>query len=429
LIINTSSSGFNNKGTLAVSNGNTLQITGGPFQNFAGTTLTGGAYSVVGTLQFNGANIVTNAANIILAGLNSRIVDQSNANGLLNFANNSASGAFTLAGNQSLTTAGGNFTNAGTLTVSTGSTFTVGNGGNLTLPVNYTQSGGITTVDGILTSAASNIAPTLNLIGGSLFGTGTLGYGVIDAGIISPGDQAKVGALAVTGTYTANSTGALNIAIGGQTAGTQFDQLNVSSTAQLGGTLNVSLVNGFVPTVGSTFDILNASSVSGTFTTVNGLSINGSEHFAVTYNGSDVILTVVSGAAAPSSVTSAGGNRSFASFRPPLSGAGPSRFGTGAPPDWSRGFNRGPAEAFRVRNVSTSASHFSRSPAGVTAQRRPAPASVRNPSLPNFKRFEVGVDLLALINTRPRQLMRTLFSQPGYAYAPRLAYVSYNRSR
>lgn len=309
LIINPSSSAFNNLGKLQVNAGSTLQITGpaGSFSNFAGTTLTGGAYVVSGTLKFDGANIATNAANIVLFGPSSQIVDQSNANALTNFVTNAAAGKFTLAGNQNLTTSAGNFTNAGNMTISSGSTFTVGNGGNTALPVNYTQTGGKTTVDGTVTASATTAGPpTLNLQSGSLFGSGTVGDTVTSSSIITPGDSATAtGKLAISGTYTQNPAGALDISIGGTTVGTKYDQLNVTGTASLKGTLNVSLINGFVPALGASFDILNTSARSGTFSTVNGTAINGSEHFSVTYNGNDVLLTVVAGAAAPSTVSMA----------------------------------------------------------------------------------------------------------------------------
>ncbi len=57
----------------------------------------------------------------------------------------------------------------------------------------------------------------------------------------------------------------LNIELGGTTAGTQYDRLNVAGQLLLGGALNVSLINTFKPTVGNTFDILNWNSLSGTF--------------------------------------------------------------------------------------------------------------------------------------------------------------------
>jgi hypothetical protein len=98
------------------------------------------------------------------------------------------------------------------------------------------------------------------------------------------------------GSYTQNATGVLDVAIGGTTAGTHYSQLAVSHRANLNGTLNVKLINGFVPTIGATFTILFASAVTGHFATVNGLGINSAEHFDVKFTPTAVTLTVVSGA-------------------------------------------------------------------------------------------------------------------------------------
>jgi hypothetical protein len=70
----------------------------------------------------------------------------------------------------------------------------------------------------------------------------------------------------------------------------------VLNGVSLNGTLNIKLINGFIPAIGDTFTILTGSAVTGTFATVNGLSINGSEHFTITYNSTNVTLKVVSGA-------------------------------------------------------------------------------------------------------------------------------------
>lgn len=80
---------------------------------------------------------------------NGQILDQNGANGLLNFANNSSKGTFTVSGGQPFTT-GGTFTNAGKLTVGHASTFGIGSSSS----TNYSQTGGTTTVDGILTVPA-----------------------------------------------------------------------------------------------------------------------------------------------------------------------------------------------------------------------------------------------------------------------------------
>ena len=66
--------------------------------------------------------------------------------------------------------------------------------------------------------------------------------------------------------------------------------------------LKIQEIKGYVPTVGSTFKILTTTGTeTGTFATVNGLTINGTEAYTVTYQPTDVLLTVVS-AAAPASL-------------------------------------------------------------------------------------------------------------------------------
>jgi hypothetical protein len=291
LIIDTSSKGFNNKGTLSVSTGDTLQITGGSFLNFSGGTLTGGTYSVAGTLQYNSTtDITTNAATISLTGAAAKITDQNGNNALTGFTTNSSTGKLTLSTGQSLTDSAAAVTNAGTLTV--------GKNSKLLLSAatgTYTQSAGTTTVDGTLQAKGG-----ITFNGGSVFGNGgTLSVGtntVTDNATFNIGDQTmKPGKETIAGKYSQGSIGALNIDIGGTTAGTQYDQLTITSTASLNGVLNLDLINGFVPTLSETFDILNASSITGTFATINGTSINGSEHFGVVYNSNNVTLDVLSG--------------------------------------------------------------------------------------------------------------------------------------
>lgn len=94
--------------------------------------------------------------------------------------------------------------------------------------------------------------------------------------------------------YTQNASGGLNIAIRGLTAG-KYGQLAVANGASLNGTLNVTRPTNFTPAIGSVFTILAGSAVSGKFSTVNGLSINSGEHFTISYNPTNVMLTVASG--------------------------------------------------------------------------------------------------------------------------------------
>jgi fibronectin-binding autotransporter adhesin len=290
---------FTNTGTLNVAAGSTMSFQGGAsnFTNLVSGTLTNGTYLVTGTLQLQG-NITTNQAKITLTGTSSQI-ENGSTNALAGFVTNGNKGSFTLAGDQIFTTSG-SFTNEGIIKVSKGSTFTVGGSGS------YTQTLGQTTVDGTLTTSSTG-----SFTGGSYFDTGSgsikiskglvfgnggnLAASVMSSGTITPGDSAtSVGALTVTGGYTQSSTGALDANIAGATTG-KFGVLGVTSSASLNGTLNIKLLNNFVPAIGATFKILTASHVTGTFSTVNGTAINGSEHFQVTYNSNNVTLQVVAG--------------------------------------------------------------------------------------------------------------------------------------
>jgi hypothetical protein len=104
------------------------------------------------------------------------------------------------------------------------------------------------------------------------FGTvrGTVSVSLINAALVDLG--APTGTLQVNGTYQQTAAGALNVDLGGTAAG-QFDRLQVTGAATLGGTLNVSLVGGFLPAVGNTFEILVFASRTSDFATVTGLSL------------------------------------------------------------------------------------------------------------------------------------------------------------
>src|SRR5579871_3649831 len=99
---------FTNNNIVSVAAGATVNINSPNFTNFNGSTLTGGTYLVTGTLRFNGANIVNNAANLVLDGPSSQIIN--NNNGLTGidsqFASNTAAGSFTLKNGRTLTTPG-----------------------------------------------------------------------------------------------------------------------------------------------------------------------------------------------------------------------------------------------------------------------------------------------------------------------------------
>jgi fibronectin-binding autotransporter adhesin len=292
------SNSFSNTGTLTVAASSTIDVNN-PFLNLSNGTLTGGTYNVTGTLQIPG-NITTNEARITLNGKASQILNP-NTNALTGFVTNASKGSFDLKGGQSFASAG-TFTNQGAINISRGSTFTVGAGGS------YVQMSGRTTVNGKLTLSSSEDkiddsdsdsdpgASVIRIGRGSLFGNGgNVTAHLVSAGTVVPADSTTtVGKFKITGAYSQSAAGALDANIEGANSG-QFNVLNVTATATLNGTLNIKLLNNFVPLVGAEFEILTARRVNGVFAKVNGTVINNSEHFTVTYNADNVTLTVVSG--------------------------------------------------------------------------------------------------------------------------------------
>jgi hypothetical protein len=302
---------------------------------------------------------------------------------------------------------------------------------------NYTQTAGTTTVNGTLTGSG---APILDLNGGNLYGTGTVNDAVVDAATITPGSATTTGKLQFNGTYAQNTGGALDVTIGGTTAGTQYDQLNVSSTASLNGTLNIKLASGYTPAVGNTFDILNASSITGNFSTVTGLSINGSEHFTVTtVSGDEIVLTVVSGAATASSVNLTqlrhagavhGGRYGLGVYSGPRpwSGAIAPRI-----PQITPALGRQPmgVQGFRPKDelgsVPAPLAAAGTGAAGGTGSMGIAPVSAaayNSMAAMNHMRFECGVDVNALLKTSPRRLLKALWSSPDSPNAVNIGYMA-----
>jgi len=162
--------------------------------------------------------------------------------------------------------------NNGTIEVETGS---------LVFEGGFLQTTGVTRLNG--GDIAAN-AP-LEIQGGILSGSGTIGASVVNAGQLAPG--ASAGLLRITGDYTQTSSGRLSVELGGSIAGTSFDQLQISGSASLNGTLNVSTINGFRPAFGDSFRVLTFASRTGDFATFNDLT--GSELNRI-YDGTGLIL-------------------------------------------------------------------------------------------------------------------------------------------
>lgn len=144
------------------------------------------------------------------------------------------------------------------------------------------------------------------LSGGILKGTGTIqGLSVASGGTVAPGHSP--GCLTSSG---ATINGTYQAEIGGTTACTGYDQLKVTGSVDVtGATLSLSLYNGFKPSVGQKYTIIDndtaADPVTGTFSGLaEGATVTVSGYvFKVSYvggDGNDVVLTVQTVPNAPS---------------------------------------------------------------------------------------------------------------------------------
>lgn len=200
---------------------------------------------------------------------------------------NLAGGSFEIQGDASMSIGGGDgngtFTNAGLLRKSNGTgTTSIGGGqgpsfsnsgivdvasGTLSFQLSFTQTGGVTQLNG------GNLGGGILLAfqGGDLLGAGTITGSVGNTGAtVRPGGIGAAGTLSITGDYTQSAGGTLAVELGGTTAGREYDQLSVGATATLDGSLNVAFINGFTPAKGDVFNVVTASSRTGSFSSVTG---------------------------------------------------------------------------------------------------------------------------------------------------------------
>lgn len=246
---------FNNQGTVEADSG-TLYLNTAP--HVTGNTLSGGKWVAnsgatlkIATPDAYSNKIETNTAEVVLSGAGSRFGLTTGTGEVVTDIDHSLKnnqGSFTIKNGRNFTTPG-DFVNSGTLTIGNGSTFTVADGYSFDL-------------------AATGI----------INGTGTFGGNLTNTGTVSPGNSP--GILTVDGDYTQSPEGLLEIEIAGLT---DYDVLDVSGSAFLGGSLAVDFLGGFVPETGDIFDILWADSIEGAFSVSAGFE----NLFSIAYDAFD----------------------------------------------------------------------------------------------------------------------------------------------
>ncbi len=260
-----------------------------------------------GTLVVDGAGssvTVTNSSSMGSAGNTADVTIRNQASGIFrgtSIAGSTVSGttgnltvetgAAVTTDNLSIATSGGDATatitinGAGsTLTQTGASLLTLGsNNGTGTARINVQNGGTLTTGTGTtrvfatgrvsLSGGALN-ATTIEHTSGGLFSFtgGTLSVETFDGdltnqgGTLSPG--ASPGSTTIIGDYIQQTGAALEIEIGGDLQGTEFDFVNVTGMANIDGDLQLALINGFTPDATDEFIILSSDVLVGGFDNV-----------------------------------------------------------------------------------------------------------------------------------------------------------------
>lgn len=296
---------FEGSGTLAYINGATFAFSGNgdriinnPNLTFAFTNLSlpnGSLTLQSGGLTFNGTTTIPGSTSLNMSG--GTIVN----NGPLNISGNFGLFGGQLSGNGAINMTGGTIdmpatssvdwqatgpmsnsgtlnlggrtitnaiSNTGTINSSGGLTFTqalnnqgtfVFTGGSTTFLGGYSQSSGTTTLNG------GNVVGDVTLNGGSLGGSGTITGNLVNiGGNVAPGFSP--GTLNIVGNMTLGAGSVTTLELGGTGAG-QYDVINVTGLATLGGTLNINYWGGFSGT--GNFPVMTWGTSSGSFATIN----------------------------------------------------------------------------------------------------------------------------------------------------------------
>jgi|GEM_PF-1113962 len=266
-----------------------------------------------GTLTTNGTTTITSSPNTLAFSgwLNEGTVD---LEGILSINagetfTNSSAGIFNYNntnGSSLIAGAGASFINNGIFNKTVGSAATatidsdIAFDNTLTGTINVDSGALNVALSGNSNSGSINVATgtTFGTGGASIINTGVIGgFGTINVGAgtltnngtIKPGSSP--GTLTITGDLSLSSSSVIDIEIEGTTQGTQYDYINVSGTANLDGTLNVTLPGAFNPTGAESFQIISCGTAcSGTF--ANALPPSG-KYMTTTYNANDVTISSI----------------------------------------------------------------------------------------------------------------------------------------
>lgn len=337
---NTSGTNVFNLAITVGSNGEKFQTASGGTLNLGGNIALNNSLVITGSGAVNASGVISGSGGITLPGSTSVTVSFSGSNtysgtttqdgGTLKLGSNSALGTGTLdigSGNDpSIQADGSSRSFSNSLTIS--GDFKISGSNDLTFSGSVSLSGspdaiinntGLSIVSGaisgssrvitkdgsgtLLLDSTSNSFRGANVDAGILGGVGTIGNSsgtlvVNSGGTVDPGSPNTATGILGSTSVNFHSGSTYQVQTNGTTAGSGYDQLDVTGSVTLGGTLTVSAV-GFTPSSGSTFTIIKndgTDAVSGTFVGLSEGALFSADGvtFQISYvggSGNDVVLT------------------------------------------------------------------------------------------------------------------------------------------
>jgi len=313
----TLSSGGTETGAFSVVSGATLNLSGGAFAFNSGSSVSGtGAFTVGGaTANFMG----TSAINPSTVNLTSGALNFNNTGTLTLGVFNMSGG--TLAGSNPVFVSGGFDWTGGTVGTGLGTVTLNVNGGSMSGSTgNVVLDGGQLSNSGALSWAIELYDGNGSAINNSgtitITSTASSAYGTADAEGGTRGVFTNTGMLIVNGVNTGTATiadnftnigGTVNVSAGtldladghnltggtlnsGISSQTTEGQITLAGAAALTGTLSANLLNGYVPNINNSFQLVNYTSFTGAFTNTNLPPI---AVWQTAYNAANVTITLL----------------------------------------------------------------------------------------------------------------------------------------
>lgn len=270
----------------------------GTVTNFATGVFTDGRFDIDGVLQFNNAAINEVDAEFTLSDVLADVQDENGQSAFQNLNTIRPNGNLGVTNGRGLTLNADLALN-GTLRVGTAGSPTQS---IVSLPTGaLNQNGGTLVLDNGRIDAANGY----NFTSGTLRGNGSINGNLVSGGFLSPGFSP--GALFVTGDLQQRVDGTMNMEIGGPNQGAPINGFDfVSLTGQLSftgagdraGVFRAQLIDGFVPVLGQSFEVLRFGTRTGEFATYEGMAVPGWLRFDVVWTSTSMLLVVVPAPAA-----------------------------------------------------------------------------------------------------------------------------------